>query len=316
VSSQYFRFSTRAIAEPRRAALLEQLVARADVFKASSDWRADAFKILAPQEPSMPSIAAAALRAERMAGDAGDAAAQARWVCLATPVHYIADMTSVRLPLDGILSMPLAAAAALAADFNRVWQDSGCRMIAGGSANLYCIFDQTLDLATRDPEEALERYIEEYLPSGADAPRLRRLMSEMEMWLFGHDANRLRESSSLPPINGLWLWGGGTPLAALPAIRGWIAGTDVFFNAFSAAVTQNTGSGAMTGSGIIIASADPGGEGWGETEQRWLKPALAQLRSGTLSQLEISAGQRCFALTARAARRFWRRRKPWWESFP
>lgn len=300
MSSQYFRFSAGATAEPRRAALLERLLARADAFKTVSDWRADAFQVLAPGA-GMPAIASAALFADLGAVEAG-------WVCLATPVHYVADMTSVRLPQDGRLSMPRAAGEMLAADFNRVWTGSGCRLIAGGSAHLYCAFDQTLGVATRDPEEALGQYIEEYLPVGASAPQLRRLMSEIEMWLFEHEFNRARETSSLPRINGLWLWGGGAPLAALPEIAGSIAGDDVFFNAFSSRAGQRNDS------AVIVASAIPGAEGWSDTEHRWLEPALARLRSGRLSRLEISAGFRSFTLTARAMRRFWRRSRPWWES--
>ena len=287
--------------EPHRAPLLERLLARADAVETVGDWRADAFRVLAP-DASMPPIASAALFAERGAVEAG-------WVCLATPVHYVADMTSVRLPQDGMLSMPHAVGEILAADFNAVWKGSGCRLMAGASSHLYCAFDDTLMVETRDPEEALGQYIEEYLPLGAGAPRLRRLMSEIEMWLFEHDANRAREGLGLPRINGLWLWGGGAPLAALPGIEGRIAGDDVFFNAFTSRTAQKNDS------AVVIAPGIPGAEGWSDTEHRWLKPALAQLRSGRLSRLELSAGRRRFTLTARALWRFWRRSRPWWESF-
>ena len=103
MSSQYFRILARAPIEPRRSALLEQLLARADAAKPVNDWRADAFRIMAPQAV-LPAIAPAALCAD---GGAADAA----WVCLATPVHYVAEMTSVRLSEDGILSMKPEAAA-------------------------------------------------------------------------------------------------------------------------------------------------------------------------------------------------------------
>lgn len=302
MSSQYFRIHARAPIEPRRSALLEQLLARADAAKPVSDWRADAFRIIAPQAAFVPAIAAAALCAD---GGAADAA----WACLATPVHYVAEMTSVRLSEDGILSMRPAAAAALAADFNRVWNGSGVRLLAGKSSSLYCIFDQLLNVTTRDPQDVLDRHIEEYLPAGADAPRLRQLMSELEMWLFEHGENSARASSSLPRISGLWLWGGGAPLASLPSVQGWAAGDDVYFSALSAQRSETSDC------GVIVAAATPGSDEWHDIESRWLKPAAAQLRAGRLSRLEISAGDRCFSLTARAIRRFWRRSKPWWESF-
>jgi hypothetical protein len=301
VSSQYFRILARAPIEPRRSALLEQLLARADASRPVSDWRADAFRIIAPQAV-LPAIAPAALRAD---GGAADAA----WACLATPVHYVAEMTSVRLSEDGILSMKPAAAATLAADFNRVWNGSGVRLLAGKSSSLYCIFDQLLNVTTRDPQDMLDRHIEEYLPTGADAPRLRQLMSELEMWLFEHGENSARAAAGLPRISGLWLWGGGAPLASLPSVQGWAAGDDVYFSALSAQRSETSDS------GVIVAAATPGSDEWHDIESRWLKPAAAQLRAGRLSRLEISAGDRCFSLTARAIRRFWRRSKPWWESF-
>lgn len=301
MSSQYFRILARAPIEPRRSALLEQLLARADASRPVSDWRADAFRIIAPQAV-LPAIAPAALRAD---GGAADAA----WACLATPVHYVAEMTSVRLSEDGILSMQPAAAATLAADFNRVWNGSGVRLLAGKSSSLYCIFDQLLNVTTRDPQDMLDRHIEEHLPTGADAPRLRQLMSELEMWLFEHGENSARAAAGLPRISGLWLWGGGAPLASLPSVQGWAAGDDVYFSALSAQRSETSDS------GVIVAAATPGSDEWHDIESRWLKPAAAQLRAGRLSRLEISAGDRCFSLTARAIRRFWRRSKPWWESF-
>jgi hypothetical protein len=298
VSSQYFRFLSRC-AEPSRSALLERLLARADAFRPVDDWRADAFRLLAPLTASVPAIASAALCADCGAVDAA-------WVCLATPVHYVAEMTSVRMSQDGILSMTPAAAEALAMHFNQVWNGSGIRLIAGGSARLYCIFEQTLHVTTRDPQDVLNRHIEEYLPAGADAPRLRRLMSEIEMWLFEHEANGSRARSNLPRMSGLWLWGGGTPLASLPNIQGWVAGDDVFFSAFP---------GEKSHSGVIAVSHAPGSDGWHDVESRWLGAAVAQLRAGILTRLELSADDRCFTVNAHAIRRFWRRSKPWWEFF-
>ncbi len=307
MSNQYFRILARAPMEPRRSALLEQLLARADASRPVGDWRADAFRILAPQA-SAPAIAPAALCAD---GGAADAA----WACLATPVHYVAEMTSVRLSEDGILSMKPAAAATLAADFNLTWNGAGVRLLAGKASGLYCLFDQLLNVTTRDPQDGLGRRIEEYLPTGADAPRLRQLMSEIEMWLFEHGENSAREAAGLPRIRGLWLWGGGAPLASLPSVQGWVAGGDVYFSALAAECNGTAERRATSDSGVIVAAATPGSDEWHDIESRWLTPAAVRLRAGRLSRLEISAGDRCFSLTARAIRRFWRRSKPWWETF-
>jgi hypothetical protein len=228
---------------------------------------------------------------------------------MATPVHYVAEMSSVRLPQGGILSLTQAGADTLALDFNRVWNGSGVRLAAGRSAQPYCIFDQALRVTTRDPQDVLGRHIEGYLPTGADAPRLRQLMSEIEMWLFEHSANGTRAELKLPPISGFWLWGGGAPLSSLPAVQGSIVGDDIFFNALRAVANEKSDG------GVIIAAQAPGSDGWNAVELGWLKDAVAQLRAGRISRLEVSAGDRCFSLSARAMRRIWRRSKPWWEMF-
>jgi hypothetical protein len=49
----------------------------------------------------------------------------------------------------------------------------------------------------------------EYLPSGDGAGAYRQLVSEIEMALYEHEVNRRRQADGKPPVNGLWLWGGG-----------------------------------------------------------------------------------------------------------
>jgi hypothetical protein len=314
VSSQYFRFVVRD-ASRLRVPLLEQLIARADDWVHVADWRAAAFRVIAPQAAGMPAVAAAALCADRGAVDTG--AVSAGWVCAATPVHYVAEMASVRL--DGMLAVSQAVAQTLTSDFNRVWKGSGIHLTAAlstgavctppRSAQLFCIFDRALEVVTRDPEDVLGRHIEEYLPTGADSGRLRQLISETEMWLFEHEANRARTALNLPVINGLWFWGGGAPVASLPTVQGWAAGDDLFFNAFSAPRDKKFPS------GVVAAECGPGSDQWQEIESRWLQPAVQELRARKIQRLQISAADRCYTVTARGLRRFWRRRKPWWESF-
>ena len=201
----------------RRSRLLEQLLARADSCTRVADWRADAFRIIAPPAAAMPGVAAAALFA-----DQGIVAGAS--VLMATPVHYLAEMNNVRLPADGILSLHPAEAGELAGDFNRVWHDAGIRLLSGRGAALYCVADQPLQAATHDPEDILDRHIDSHLPAGPDAPRLRRLMSEIEMWLFEHAVNRRRSAAAAPTVSGLWLWGGGPVAGSLPPLAGWMHG--------------------------------------------------------------------------------------------
>ena len=301
--------------------MLEQLLARADEPVRVTDWRADAFRILAPQQ-QVPAVATAALRA-------GSAAQPGEWVFVATPVHWLAGMSSVNMPPDGILALEPAEAGALAADFNRRFGGGGTRLQVGREAELLCVFNAPLRVETSAPEELLHRDVWSFMPRGPDAARVRRLMSEIEMWLFDHPVNESRRRREAPAVSGLWLWGGGAADAQLPVVDGWTAGNDPLFAAFAAQAHYpvsagpgvsggsgaSGGSGVRAGSGVVVIGEWPGSPAWREAEQRWLAPAVGQLRSARLKRLDLSGGDRCFSVSARGIRRFWRRPRPWWESF-
>jgi hypothetical protein len=335
VSIHYFRFTLRDTVDRQRSRLLEGLLARADASREARDWRADAFRILAPQVSSVPGVGATALCGQR--GGAEGAAVQGvpvqgvpvqgvpvqgGSVFMATPVHYVAEMSNVRLPVDGVLPLERPEAEKLAADFNRVWSDAGLRLVTGRRADLFCVIDEPLEAATRDPEDVLGRHIENHLPTGAGAPRLRQLMSEIEMWLFEHEVNRKRSADAAPVVNGLWLWGGGAALPSLPRIEGWTAGEDPMFKAWADGGTGTwigTGTGSklpsQTTSGVAVIVTQPGATQWRDMESNWLRPSLRALRSGRIGRLDLSAGHRCFSVSAASRWRFWRRHRPWWESF-
>ncbi len=304
MASRYLRFDLRGAAERCRVATLERLLARADHVMAVTDWRADAFRIIAPQS-AMPPVAPTAYRAAGGPRDAG-------CVFVATPVHYLAEMSNVRLANDGVLSLDAAEAQGLALDFNREWRDSGVDLWAA-SGRLFCGFDavrdadSALQASTQDPASASGLHLQSFLPTGTGGARLRRLMSEIEMWLFDHAMNRDRQQRGQPVVSSLWFWGGGAPLSALPAVHGGAAGGDVFFDAFPAGMDRQAD--------VMVVGAAPNDADWTEMEARWMAPTLADLKRGRLERLELSAGGRRFVISARGRRRFWRKAKPWWEYF-
>jgi hypothetical protein len=303
LSTVNIRFAARPPLDLVRAPLLELLLARADAPRCEADWRARAFRVIAPQSP-MPAIATAALRGHSQGRIGG-------WALVASPVHLVAGMRSVSMPLDGILDLEPAEADLLVADFARVFEGAGVRLVRGGTAPLVCLFDAPLCATTIDPEEVLGQEIGEFLPRGADSAKLRRLMSEMEMWLFRHIVNERRRANAAAAVSGLWLWGGGASDASLPAVQGWAVGGDPLFAAFGGPA-HFSGAG---GSGVAVIMDWPGSAGWRHAEQDWLAPAAGELRSGRLKQLELSAGRRCFSVNRLGMLRFWRRPRRWWERF-
>jgi len=302
LSTVYFRITARGAHSHTRAPSLERLLARAAGPTDAADWRAQAFRLIAPEGAPVPAVATAAL-----APDASRAASS--WVCMATPVHLLAGMTSIGMAADGVLEIEPAEADALATDFNRVFAGGGVSLERGRDALLLCRFDEPLRVTTSAPEEAAGHDLWAYLPRGEDATRLRSLASEIEMWLFDHAINRRRQEMQQPVINALWLWGEGAADAARPMLSGWTAGEDPLFGSF-APVSRYPGAST---SGVVAVPDWPGSPVWQDVEERWLAPALADLRAGRLASIELSARRRCMQLNARTMWRFWRRARPWWE---
>jgi hypothetical protein len=311
LSTVYFRITAGSALAPVRAPLLERLLARADPPERVADWRAAAFQVIAPQSRVVPAVATAA-----SCGHASSA--PGKWALLATPVHLEAGPRSLHLPAGGMLELEPDEAQALAADFNRVFAGDAVRLVHAREALLLCQFDAPLEAATTDPEQLVGGDVFDSLPRGADAPRLRRLASEIEMWLFEHDVNARRRARAAPAISSLWLWGGGALDAPLPAVEGWTAGNDPLFAAFpreSRYPRKAQAAGARQARpGVVVIADFPGTPDWWSAEQCFLAPALADLKARRLRGIEISAGQWSFRLSARGLARFWRKPQPWWQT--
>src|SRR5260221_7712876 len=262
LSILYFRFAARSSDGAQRSPMLERLVARAGDPSRVEDWRTEAFRVIAPSAQRLPSIAAAMVR------EAGCGTDPSAWACIATPVHLSAGMRSVTMAADGILNLAPGEAAALSADFNRVFGGAGVRLSVGRGALLYCLFEQRIEAVTRDPEEVAGNDVFGFQPTGRDGARLRRLMSEMEMWLFDHAVNRARSSQERQPVTGLWLWGGGPTGEALPPVRGWCAGQDPLFAAFGSEQEYPRAAGG----GVVVCAEQPRSNEWLDVERRWIAP--------------------------------------------
>jgi hypothetical protein len=314
LSSVYFRIAPRGAPHALRAPYLERLIARADEESRVSPWRSAAWRMMAPDAAEPPAIALAQLRAS------GHTESH-EWLAMATPVHLVAGMSNVALPAEGILEIDALEADSLAAAFNRSFGGHGARLIRVARSGLVCALDTKLAAETTPPDEALGGDVYAHQPRGEGSAQLRRLSTEIEMWLFDHELNAARRSRALPVINALWLWGGGAGDAPLPRMAGWAAGDDVLFSTFDRRLRYPAASdlaGDHSGpsrSGVIVVAAWPGSAEWEQIEPRWLGPAIEDLKARRLSRVDISAAGRSFRLSARGLRRFWRRSRPWWQAF-
>jgi hypothetical protein len=314
VSSVYFRIAARGAPQALRAPYLERLIARGDGESRASPWRSAAWRMMVPDAAEPPPIALAQLRASGHTERHG-------WLAMATPVHLVAGMSSVALPAEGILEIDALEADTLAAAFNRSFGGHGVRLIRVARSGLVCALDARLSAETTPPDEASGGDVWAHQPRGEGSAQLRRLSTEIEMWLFDHELNAARRSRALPVINALWLWGGGAGDAPLPRMAGWTAGDDLLFSTFDrrlrypAAADLAADQAGFSRSGVIVVAAWPGSAEWEQIEPRWLGPAIEDLKAGRLSRVDISAAERSFRLSARGLRRFWRRSRSWWQSF-
>jgi hypothetical protein len=130
-------------------------------------------------------------------------------VWLATPVHFIAGLSSVHLDERGLLHVEPSARQMLAAQFNATFAGSGLQLEALASAGFLLRAPTVAAITTVDPARLLGANITEALPTATDAPQLRRLSAEIEMWLHDHPVNQERVQRGRLPISALWFWGGG-----------------------------------------------------------------------------------------------------------
>jgi hypothetical protein len=132
---------------------------------------------------------------------------------IATPVHLIAGLTSLHLDRRSILRLPTADLESFANDFNRTFAGSDLFLRPLPSGDFLLHGPATLTGSTTDPARALAADLEASLPKGTDAKPLKRLGSELEMWLHATPLNEVRQRRGEVPVSALWLWGGGPYVA-------------------------------------------------------------------------------------------------------
>lgn len=174
-------------------------------------------------------LPAAALTRELMAGDA----AGAQWLC-ADPAWVQPDLNGARLLACGQMQLSAEAAHALAKPLKPVFGDAG--MILEVSSPDHWHIRLPHDSPVPDfasPEQAMGEDLYEHLPQGADSRRWRVLLNEVQVLLHQHPLNAERREQGLPPINSLWLWGGGRlPDRVKTELRG-VIGDDVLLGALA-----------------------------------------------------------------------------------
>jgi hypothetical protein len=299
---------------------LERVLAAAQHEPLNCDWRGALAQRYGSADAAGQSSARIAARVF-----AGGATALAPGCWLVTPVHYFAGLDSVHLHPAGLLLLSPEEESALIGDFNRDFADGAWRLWALGHRELLLTGAHS-EAGGGDPARWLGRRLERGPVERAGVSELRRLGVELEMWLHEHPLNRARDSVGKLRIIGLWPWG-TEPLPAGPGARPVSAVTLWGRDTVAEAIWQLSGRpheaekaegpAALGGSGahVVLLPGTAGEAGvLDQLERRWLAPALAALRAGTLQTVELLAGAHAFRLRRLHLARFWRSRAPWREA--
>jgi hypothetical protein len=272
--------------------------------------------------------------AQVVAAAAGIGQADTPW--LAAPVHLVAGLDHLRLHAAGLLRLADAEQSTLIDAFNAVFGGDGLRLHAV-PAGLLLTGCGASRARTQDPARYLGADVRSAPAQGEDASRLRRLGTEIEMWLHASALaiNRDRARRGALPVNALWLWGGG---ASAVDAQGRDSGVALRAYAEDAYVA---GLGALGGRRVLpppasfdvlcggeraaedvapwLVCLSAAGTGSGDAplsrlDATWIAPAVAALREGRLVSLGLYVGGQQRQLRRPDFWQFWRRSRPWWES--
>jgi len=317
-----------------RLPALELLLSRAQPQTLDCGWRAWlARRIEAPERCAPAELAALAFRDALQLPDAPLSHVH-HW--FATPLHFFAGIDSVHLHPQGVLQLSAEEQQRLAQEFASVFAGSPWSLSAVGQRELL-LTGPPLYASAEDPLQLLTQAPDACLPRGPDANALRRLGSEIELWLHEHPLNLERTRRGQLPVTGLWLWGGALqaeaeaiPIAAtvvqpmpLPLLYGRDSYTEAAWRLQAQASHPLPDSFAADPALarsrrdriVLLALRFEQGlmPALLELEHHWLAPLVTAVRKRAITTLFVLLAGRTYRLTWHHCIRVWRARAPWWE---
>lgn len=292
---------------------LQKIMARADhmVMPARSMEAAlcDAFAVEAQHDLPIASITAAF-----------DGLPAGCWM-RADPVHLQLQRDQMLLSLPEV---EVDEAVQFCAALNEYFVGQGMTFYAPHPQRWYVRVQQLPDMLTTPLSEVIGGNVRGALPQGVDSQHWHQLFNEMQMLLYSHALNDVREARGALAVNSLWLWGGGesvklqTPYAS---VRSDDSLSEMFCAAagiaplpLSVKELDADGEGLMVYSALRSAMQSADLHAWREAllrlESDIAAPIWQALRNGSLAslQLDILAGEnsQCRVLTRSQTWRLWR----------
>lgn len=229
------------------------------------------------------------------------------WMC-ADPVHMRFVRDALVLVEGDEIGIEADEAHDLVAALNMHFADLGQFAVATPQ-RWYLRVDSAPDLRTHALDDVIGRNYALFLPDGAQARRWRAMLNEAQMLLHAHARNAAREEAGKPTINSVWLWGAGTPPAAVDSSFTTVISDNPIVIGLAGAA--GIAAGSLPQTGTQVHGRAPGGKtlvvadglqspalhldasAWraelARIEQDWFAPLLGELYSGRVRELRLSA---------------------------
>jgi hypothetical protein len=253
------------------------------------------------------------------------------WAC-ARPVHLATAIEHLRLA-PGDVDAGSEESSALLEHVNRHLDGRGFRLHApAGSGDWLLECDEPIECECVEPDRAAGRNVRDLMPVGRDGARVRALMNEIQMLLHEHPVNQDRAARGLSAINTLWLWGFGRfeemGMVSLPTLYtddAWLSGLWRLngvqarpLEGFATVIDEGGVGVAGEGPILVASSRAPGNslsangliDALAQAERDCFGPALAALRSGVVTGVDVLLGGRTHSVERSARFKFWCRTQP------
>lgn len=150
-----------------------------------------------------PKLINAALAWQQLGNDAGSG----YWL-YALPVHLVLQRDSFSLASPVPLPLALEEINALTSTFNKHFVADGL-MFFWHENYWFLRLASNPNIQTNPPENAANKNIEAFLPTGEGSIKWATFTNELQMLLFAHPINQAREAKGLPAVNSIWCYDGG-----------------------------------------------------------------------------------------------------------
>ncbi len=128
---------------------------------------------------------------------------------LVTPAHWHVGTDQVGLVDPAELQLDAGASRAFCDAVEPLVADAGWTLHWGAPLRWYAAHDGFAQLPCASPDRAIGRNVDVWLGADPALRAVRRLQSEVQMWLHGHPLNAAREAQGLAAVNSFWLSGCG-----------------------------------------------------------------------------------------------------------